>query len=220
MKARYNTLWQTACLILSWLFLFPSNFAASSIHAMEHYRGLRFVGVVAQTDWFTCGPAAVATLLTYYYDLPTTEAEMLEAALRSGLETGSLYREQGLSMLSLKHALQEKGIASQGYRVTLDSLAEYYERGGLPVILHVTEPQLHYVVAVGMIGNEIVLADPSLGMYALPVDGLVSEKGFSGTILVPLPDPSFISIVTARQAKVLNQYAERQAQLEALRRRF
>lgn len=36
--------------------------------------------MVGQIDWYTCGPAAVATLLTYYYEIPTTEAEALELA--------------------------------------------------------------------------------------------------------------------------------------------
>ena len=42
------------------------------------YRELRYV--VGQTDFYTCGPAAVATLPTYYYGIPTTEAEALELA--------------------------------------------------------------------------------------------------------------------------------------------
>ena len=42
------------------------------------YQELRYVEVVGQTDFYTCGPAAVATLLTYYYGIPTTEAEALE----------------------------------------------------------------------------------------------------------------------------------------------
>jgi predicted double-glycine peptidase len=29
------------------------------------HRDLRYQGVVGQTDWFTCGPAAVVTLLRY-----------------------------------------------------------------------------------------------------------------------------------------------------------
>jgi len=44
------------------------------------YRELRYEKVIEQVEWYTCGPAAVATLLTYYYGLPTTEAEALELA--------------------------------------------------------------------------------------------------------------------------------------------
>lgn len=215
-RHRFRSAWLATCLVL--LVLNGTDAASPTV---AHYRGLRYEGVVGQTDWFTCGPAALATLLTFYYDMPSTEEEMLEAALRSETEADNLNPEEGLSLLSLKHALLDKGITSQGYLVTLEALVEYFRRGGLPVILHVTEPQLHYVVAVGVTERDIVLADPSLGLYAFPVDALVHEKGFSGTILVPLPEEgSLIATAASRQKEVLRQYEERQNQLHALRRRF
>ena len=89
----------------------------------------------------------------------------------------------------------------------------------LPVILHVTQPQLHYVVAVGTVENDIVLADPS-GPIRTAVDALTGEKGFSGNILVPLPHEELMQIAAAKQAEVLSQYADRRTQLDALRRRL
>ncbi len=44
------------------------------------YQNLRYEWVVGQTDWYTCGPAAVTTLLTYFYGFPTMEVETLELA--------------------------------------------------------------------------------------------------------------------------------------------
>jgi predicted double-glycine peptidase len=44
------------------------------------YRDLRYEEVVGQAAWYPCGPAAVATLLTFYYGLLTSEAEALELA--------------------------------------------------------------------------------------------------------------------------------------------
>jgi len=68
--------------------LVPADEAGTSLS----YRELRYDGVVGQTDWYTCGPAAVATLLTYYYGIPTTEAEALKLAegfmREMGLEPG------------------------------------------------------------------------------------------------------------------------------------
>jgi len=56
------------------------------------YRDLRYEWVVGQTDWYTCGPVAVATLLTFF-GIPTTEEEALELAeefMRAqGLEPGA-----------------------------------------------------------------------------------------------------------------------------------
>jgi len=35
--------------------------------------------------------------------------------------------------------------------VNLEELADYFRRGGLPVIGHVTKPQLHFLVIAGMV---------------------------------------------------------------------
>jgi len=48
------------------------------------YRELRYQNVVGQTDWFTCGPAAVATLLRYYFGrTEVDEARVLALALEA-----------------------------------------------------------------------------------------------------------------------------------------
>ncbi|MBC7220028.1 peptidase C39, partial [Candidatus Bipolaricaulota bacterium] len=80
------------------------------------YRDLRYEWVVGQADWYTCGPAAVATLLTHYYGIATTEAEALELAegfmVAAGREPG-----QALTALALRQTLEAKGIPTKGYRV-------------------------------------------------------------------------------------------------------
>ena len=122
------------------------------------YREFRYEGVIGQTDWYTCGPAAVATLLTYYYDIPTTEVEALELAegfMRGmGLEPGP---GRGINALALKQTLEAKGIPTKGFRVKPEDLRDYFARGGLPVIAHLTRPRKHFVVAVGMVGDQICL---------------------------------------------------------------
>ena len=109
------------------------------------HRDLRYEWVVGQADWYTCGPAAVATLLTHYYGIATTEAEALDLAegfmVAAGREPG-----QALTALALRQTLEAKGIPTRGYRVSPEALADYFARGGLPVILHLTEPQSNCVV--------------------------------------------------------------------------
>ena len=75
-----------------------------------------YIDVIGQTDSYTCGPAAVATLLTYYYGVSTTEKEALELAegftREIGLEPG-----RGINALALKKTLEAKGILTKGFRV-------------------------------------------------------------------------------------------------------
>lgn len=180
------------------------------------YQDLRYTGVVGQTDWYTCGASAVATLLTHYYDIPTSEAEALELAEGFTVATG---REPGqaLTALALKQTLEAKGIPTRGYRVTPDALADYFARGGLPLILHLTEPQKHFAVGVGMVGDHIVLADPSWGQSLLPLSVLVHERGYSGVVLVPIPPPELLFVVQARQREALRRAEERLLALARLR---
>lgn len=199
------------------LFVFGMN-ASANITPLD-YRTSRYEGVIGQTDWYTCGPAAIATLLQQYYEVDTGEAEMLEISLKFSKEPERALLE-GLSAAALKLAMQSKGLSVQGYLLTIDSLVDYFERGGLPVILHVTSPRNHYVVGVGISDAQIVLEDPSWGRRILGFDELNTEKGFSGVALVPLPAADMATLAKRRQRGVLNEVADQQARLTNLRMRF
>ncbi|MEW6217507.1 MAG: cysteine peptidase family C39 domain-containing protein [Candidatus Bipolaricaulota bacterium] len=183
------------------------------------HRDLRYEWVVGQADWYTCGPAAVATLLTHYYDIATTEAEALELAegfmIAVGRESG-----QALTALALRQTLEAKGIPTRGYRVSPEALADYFARGGLPVILHLTEPQKHFVLGVGVVGDHIALADPSWGQSLLPFSTFVEERGYSEVVLVPIPPQEVALLVQERQQEALRRAEERLAALARLRERL
>jgi predicted double-glycine peptidase len=186
------------------------------------YRTLRYTHVVGQTDWYTCGAAAVATLLTYYYEDPVTEGEVLEVAMRE-MEASRKDLREGLTALSLKRYLEGRGYEVRAYRVGLDELADYFRRGGLPVVAHVTRPELHFLVVVGVLDlpslglSQVLLADPSWGRKIVPLSALVSEKGFSGVVLLTLPRSAVqMERVKANQKAELSWALSRLRRLEAL----
>ncbi len=196
-------------------------FASSTLAVpITPYRTLRYEGVIGQTSYYTCGPAAVATLLTYYYDRPTTEAEILELSETAMEGSGKNPEERGITALALIQALADRGIQARGMRLTLTSLAEYFGNGGLPVVLHVTKPQMHYVLAVGMVGDWIILADPSWGRRIQPLDALVNEQGFSGVTLVPVTSENLIFTAKEKQNETLSRAESRLATLNSLRRKL
>lgn len=184
------------------------------------YRTLRYEGVIGQTNYYTCGPAAVATLLTHYYGQPTAESEILELSEKAMAGSGKSPEEKGVTALALRQALADKGIQARGMRLTLASLADYFRKGGLPVVLHVTKPQMHYVLAVGMVGDWVILADPSWGRRIQPLGALVNEQGFSGVTLVPLPPENLISTAKEQQSETLRWAEFRLARLNSLRRKL
>jgi len=173
-------------------FFIPTTFALAT--SPTPHRPLRYTHVTGQTDWYTCGAAAVSTLLTYYYGDEVSEQEILEVAFMATQESGKDPLE-GLTALSLKRAMQQRDYQVKAYRVNLEQLVDYFQRGGLPVVAHVTKPQLHFLVISGLVKNpqrpnaqpQVLLADPSWGRRIIPLEELVTYKGFSGVILIAVP---------------------------------
>lgn len=190
--------------------------AATGAGAFTSWKDGRYEGVVAQTDWYTCGPAAVATLLHYYYGLDVDEADVLQLAL-AHMDEESHGASGGISALALVHALQSFGVDTVGYRLTADAVAHYFRRGGFPVIVHVTAPQQHYVVAVGMRDDYVLIADPSWGRRIERWQEFADEKRFSGVTLVPVPGVDAVRPVAARQREALEGLQHRRGQLVTLR---
>lgn len=131
-----------------------------------------------------------------------------------GLEPGP---KQGINALALKRTLEAKGIPTEGYRVKPKALRDYFAKGGLPVILYLTKPQKHFVVAVGIVEDQIVLADPSWDRSIVPFSALIKERGYSEIILVPIPQPELIPHVRANQKDTLKWARKRLLALAQLR---
>jgi predicted double-glycine peptidase len=183
------------------------------------YRELRYEGVVGQTSEYSCGPAAVATLLSCFYGLDVNESDTLRGAAEydaaAGREVGS-----GITARALKRILVDQGIPTRGLIVSLYALVKHFDQRGLPLILHLTRPQKHYLVVVGIIGGHVVLADPSWGRRLLPVLELVTELGFDGVVLVPMPPPELAERAAAAQSDALSWARARLAELAAMRERM
>ena len=208
------------CLVFNCVCILGAVVFPSFADPITPYRTLRYEKVIGQTSYYTCGPAAVATLLTHYYGQPTGESEILELSEKAMQGSGKKPEERGVTALALKQALSDKGIQARGMRLTLASLADYFSKGGLPVVLHVTKPQMHYVLAVGMVGDWVILGDPSWGRRVQPLRALVNEQGFSGVTLVPLPPENLMSTAKEQQSETLRWAELRLARLNSLRRKL
>ncbi len=214
-------------IVVGWLLvaIIGANMPALAGSNISH-RSLRYTHVTGQADWYTCGAAAVSTLLTYYYGDPASEQDVLEVALAETQASGK-DPLKGLTALSLKRALEQRGYAVKAYRVNLEQLADYFHRGGLPVVGHVTKPQLHFLVITGVLDppgggpTQVILADPSWGRRIMPLSELVTFKGFSGVILLAVPkSQAQLQKVRTLQTGELTWAARELARLRSLRRRL
>lgn len=182
------------------------NFTNSTAIALpQSYRNIRYQGVVGQTSYYTCGPAAVATLLRYYYGINTSETEILELSHQAIKESGKNPEDgKGINAFALQKALTSKGLLSRGIKIPPANLSDYFNRGGVPLILHVTIPQLHYVLAVGMIGDWVIIADPSWGRKIIHLNDLIKDKGFEGITLIPVTPRTLLSQVRQHQNNTID----------------
>ncbi len=151
------------------------GFGSVTVPARSHQE-MRWDGVIPQQYDYSCGAAAVATLLSYHYGRPTTEAEVFESMIHAG-EVEHI-KEHGFSMLDMKRYLDAQGMQSDGFRVELDDLA----RIGVPAITLInTGGYRHFVVIKGMDRGNVLVGDPAVGTVAVPKAHF--ESIWSGTVL-------------------------------------
>jgi len=119
--------------------------------------------VVRQQRDFSCGTAALATLLTHYFLRPTGEAELLEALLaRTGRDA---LRRQGVSFAALAALAEARGLSASGVAVGAQALAHLR----VPVIAWLApRGQPHFAVLRGVSPGAVELADPARGNVRQP----------------------------------------------------
>jgi predicted double-glycine peptidase len=118
----------------------------------------KFREVVKQQYDFSCGSAALATLLTYHYDYAIDEM----TAFRDMYEHGDQAKisQAGFSLLDMKNYLAKIGYDSDGFQSDLITL----ENAGIPAIALINyRGYRHFVVVKGVRRDSVLLGDPALG---------------------------------------------------------
>ncbi len=121
-------------------------------------KSMRFESVIPQKYDFSCGSAALATLLKYHYQTPVTEQEVLDAMYKVGDQ--EKIKTQGFSLLDMKQYLDSLGYNAEGYKLDLEKI----RKAGVPgIVLINTKGYLHFVVLKGISESHVLLGDPAQG---------------------------------------------------------
>lgn len=143
---------------------------------VQSRKEMKWNTVVRQQYDFSCGAAAIATLLTFHYDRPTGEDEVFKAMFNKGNKRQ--IQTAGFSMLDMKQYLDAQGLRSDGFRMTLHKFAKI----GVPGITMInTNGYQHFVVVKGIDGNRVLVADPALGTRVIPREAF--DQQWNGAIL-------------------------------------
>ena len=133
-----------------------------SVRSMEEQK---FAGIVRQRYDFSCGSAALATLLRFHYGRPLSEQETFLGMWRDG--DRAAIRRVGFSLLDMKRYLNSLDLRADGFKVSLDQIRET----GIPGIALITVKNYrHFVVVKAVSDREVLVGDPSTGLRAIPRD--------------------------------------------------
>lgn len=169
--------WRLATIFVSALAVFASLPDASagtiwlpgmegvSVVEVDSVRERKFSEVVKQQYDFSCGSAALATLLTYHYDWPTDERTAFGEMWAAGDQ--DKITAAGFSLLDMKRYLDTIGFAADGYQASLDKLAD----AAIPAIALINHRGYrHFVVVKGIRNGEVLIGDPALGLKTMSRD--------------------------------------------------
>lgn len=127
------------------------------------YKEARFKGIIKQQYDFSCGSAALASLLSYHYHDPVSEQEVFDTMYKNG-DKDKIAKE-GFSLLDMKKYLENRGYPADGYIAGLDKLATLTK---VPVITLInTKGYNHFVVIKGISAQEVMIGDPAQGIKVM-----------------------------------------------------
>ena len=141
----------------------PAQFGGAFSVPTVSLREGRFASTLRQQYDFSCGSAALATLLTHHYGYPIGEDVVFTEMFRLGNQ--AKIRVEGFSLLDMKRFLEAHGFSADGYQEPLAKLVE----ADMPAIVLVNENGYnHFVVVKGLRDGRVLFGDPAGGTRAMP----------------------------------------------------
>jgi predicted double-glycine peptidase len=147
--------------------------------SVKSLQEMRWENVVRQRIDIGCGAAALATVLTYYFDFPATETEMFEPLLREALKgAGPNVREVGFNLRHIRNVAAQGGLAAAAFRVAEKDLDRIRIPGIVRITIHGYD---HFAVFKEARGGHVYLADPAFGNTSYRLAAF--SKVWSGIIM-------------------------------------
>jgi len=121
-------------------------------------KDIKFQRTLRQQYDFSCGSAALATLLTHHYGTVTSEKTAFEWMWANGDQ--AKIRQQGFSLLDMQRFLATRGFRGDGFQLPIEKLIA--EK--LPAIVLISDRGFnHFVVVKGAEDGRVLMGDPSTG---------------------------------------------------------
>ena len=138
--------------------------------------------IVHQAYDYSCGSAALTTVLQFHLGLAVTEQDAMKGMLEHG-EQDKIIARRGFSLLDMKRYVATLGSDSGGFRGDMNDLAKLDQPAIVPIDYAGFK---HFVVVKGVRDGKVFIADPSAGNIAFSVEEFAGLWD-KGTLFVIYP---------------------------------
>ena len=145
----------------------------------EYYK---YRHIVHQAYDYSCGSAALTTVLQFHLGLAVTEQDAMKGMLEHG-EQDKIIARRGFSLLDMKRYVATLGSDSGGFRGDMNDLAKLDQPAIVPIDYAGFK---HFVVVKGVRDGKVFIADPSAGNIAFSVEEFAGLWD-KGTLFVIYP---------------------------------
>ncbi|MEQ5839304.1 peptidase C39 [Paraburkholderia acidicola] len=128
------------------------------VKTVRSMRDIRYSHIVNQQFDYSCGAAALATLLKYGYGIDIPETELIRRMMT--FSTPDVVVKNGFSMLDMKKFVETIGLRGRGFRVSVDAL--YHLQIPVMVLMNIDGYE-HFVIVKHAENSRVFIADPALG---------------------------------------------------------
>lgn len=132
----------------------------------EPFSELKYRHIVRQAFDFSCGSAALVTILNYHLGVMVNEQQAMEGMLEKG-EKEKIIERRGFSLLDMKRYVGSLGLSGAGFRAEIKDLMALNEPAIVPIDYAGFK---HFVVLRGIRDGAVFLADPSAGNIVFSVE--------------------------------------------------
>ncbi len=143
---------------------------------------LKFKNIVHQAYDYSCGSAALVTVINSYLGIDISERDAMEGMMAHG-EREKIVARRGFSLLDMKRYLATIGAEGNGFRGTITDL----EALKVPAVVPIDYAGFkHFVVFRGIRDGKVFIADPAMGQIIFSMAEF-TEHWDNGTLFVITP---------------------------------
>lgn len=159
---------------------------------MEPYSELKYRHIVRQAFDYSCGSAALVTILNYHLGLKVSEQQAMEGMLERG-EKEKIIERRGFSLLDMKRYVAALGVEGAGFRAALKDLLTLEHPAIVPIDYAGAK---HFVVLRGIRDGVVYIADPSAGniVFSLAEFAALWDKNTLFIVYPPKNQPALAQL--------------------------